>query len=169
MAVDPSWGGGDFCAAPVCFQYGDDLFIQDVLYTDGDKRVSQPEIVALAKKYNVDAITVEATKMTASYADDIDKMLKEAGQRINIMKKPASTKTSKEQRIFDAAPDIRERMVFREDGNRSKAYVLFMQNVYSFTMNGKNKHDDAPDSLAAAIQMAFFAKVNTAEIIRRPF
>ena len=60
-------------------------------------------------------------------------------------------------------------MVFREDGNRSKAYVLFMQNVYSFTMNGKNKHDDAPDSLAAAIQMAFFAKVNTAEIIRRPF
>lgn len=169
MAVDPSWGGGDFCAAPVCFQYGDDLFVQDVLYTDGDKRVSQPEIVALAKKYNVAAITVEATKMTASYADDIDKMLKEAGQRINIMKKPASTKTSKEQRIFDAAPDIRERMVFREDGNRSKAYVLFMQNVYSFTMNGKNKHDDAPDSLAAAIQMAFFAKVNTAEIIRRPF
>ena len=169
MAVDPSWGGGDFCAAPVCFQYGDDLFIQDVLYTDGDKRVSQPEIVALAKKYNVAAMTVEATKMTASYADDVDKMLKEAGMRINIMKKPASTKTSKEQRIFDAAPDIRERMVFREDGNRSKAYILFMQNVYSFTMNGKNKHDDAPDSLAAAIQMAFFAKVNTAEIIRRPF
>ena len=169
MAVDPSWGGGDFCAAPVCFQYGDDLFVQDVLYTDGDKRTSQPELVALAKKYNVAAMTVEATKMTASYADDVDKMLKEAGHRINIMKKPASTKTSKEQRIFDAAPDIRERMVFREDGNRSKAYVLFMQNVYSFTMNGKNKHDDAPDSLAAAIQMAFFAKTNTAEIIRRPF
>lgn len=168
-AVDPSWGGGDYCAMPVCFQYGDDLFVQDVVYTDGDKRISQPAIVNLVKKYKIAAITVEATKMTAGYADDIDKMCKEAGMRVNIMKKPASTKTSKEQRIFDAAPDIRERMVFRNDGDRSKEYVLFMQNVYSFTMNGKNKHDDAPDSLAAAIQMAFFSKPTTIQVFQNPF
>ena len=169
MAVDPSWGGGDYCAAPVCFQYGDDLYVHDVVYTDGDKRVSQPEIVNLVKKYNVAAMTIEATKMTAGFADDIDKMLKDDGHRINMIKKPASTKQSKEQRIFDAAPDIRERMVFRSDGNRTKEYVMFMQNVYSFTMNGKNQHDDAPDSLAMAINMAFFAKANTVEIYKRTF
>ena len=169
MAVDPSWGGGDFCAAPVCFQYGDDLFIQDVVYTDGDKRISQPKIVQFVQKHNVAAMTVEATKMTAGFADDIDKMLRDAGNRINIIKKPASTKTSKEQRIFDAAPDIRERMVFRSDGARSKEYVMFMQNVYSFTMTGKNKHDDAPDSLAAAINMAFFSKPTTIEVFTNPF
>lgn len=168
-AADPSWGGGDFCAMPVCFQYGDDLFVHDVVYTDGDKRVSQPEIVNLIKKYKIAAITVEATKMTAGFADDIDKMCKEAGVRVNIMRKPASTKTSKEQRIFDAAPDIRERMVFRSDGNRSKEYVMFMQNVYSFTMTGKNAHDDAPDSLAASINMAFFSKPNTIEVFQSPF
>ena len=169
MAVDPSWGGGDFCAAPVCFQYGDDLYVHDVLYTDGDKRVSQPEIVSLVKEHNVAAMTIEATKMTASFADDVDKLLKDAGHRINMIKKPASTKQSKEQRIFDAAPDIRERMVFRQDGNRSKEYVMFMQNVYSFTMNGKNQHDDAPDSLAMAINMAFFTKPNVVEVYKRPF
>lgn len=168
-ACDPSWGGGDFCAMPVCFQYGDDLFVHDVVYTDGDKRISQPEIVNLVKKYKIAAITVEATKMTAGFADDIDKMCKEAGIRVNIMRKPASTKTSKEQRIFDAAPDIRERMVFRSDGNRSKEYVLFMQNVYSFTMTGKNQHDDAPDALAAGIQMAFFSKPTTIEVFQSPF
>lgn len=168
-AVDPSWGGGDFCAMPVCFQYGDDLFVHDVVYTDGDKRVSQPEIVNLIKKYNIAAITVEATKMTAGYADDIDKMCKDAGIRVNIMRKPASTKMSKEQRIFDAAPDIRERMVFRSDGNRSKEYVMFMQNVYSFTMTGKVAHDDASDSLAQAVVMAFFSKPNVAEVMHSPF
>lgn len=168
-AVDPSWGGGDFCAMPVCFQYGDDLFVHDVVYTDGDKRISQPEIVNLIKKHKIAAITVEATKMTAGYADDIDKMCKEAGIRVNIMRKPASTKTSKEQRIFDAAPDIRERMVFRSDGNRSKEYVMFMQNVYAFTMTGKVPHDDAPDSLAQAVVMAFFSKPNTVEIFQSPF
>lgn len=168
-ACDPSWGGGDFCALPVCFQYGDDLFVHDVVYTDGDKRISQPEIVNLVKKYSIAAITVEATKMTAGFADDIDKMCKEAGIRVNIMRKPASTKTSKEQRIFDAAPDIRERMIFRSDGNRSKEYVMFMQNVYAFTMTGKVAHDDAPDSLAMCINMAFFSKPNTVEIIQSPF
>ena len=169
MAVDPSWGGGDFCAAPVCYQYGDDLYVHDVVYTDGDKRVSQPEIVKCVKSHNVAAMTVEATKMTASFADDIDKMLKDDGIRLNMIRKPASTKQSKEQRIFDAAPDIRERMVFRSDGNRTKEYVMFMQNVYSFTMSGKNQHDDAPDSLAMAINMAFFSKPNIVEVVKRPF
>ena len=168
-AVDPSWGGGDFCAMPVCYQYGDDLYVQDVVYTDGDKRISQPEIVSMVKKHKIAAMTVEATKMTAGFADDIDSMLKKDGHRINLMKKPASTKTSKEQRIFDAAPDIRERMYFRSDGNRSKEYVLFMQNVYAFTMTGKNKHDDAPDSLAAAINMAFFSKPSVAVPFANPF
>ena len=97
------------------------------------------------------------------------RMLKEAGIRVNLMKKPAPTNKSKEQRIYDYAPDIRERMVFRSDGNRSKDYALFMQNVYSFTMTGKNQHDDAPDSLAGSISMAFFSKPNTVEIFQSPF
>lgn len=169
LALDPAYGGGDFTSGPVCFQYGDDLFVHDVVYTDGDKRISQPEIVNLVKKYKIAAMTVEATKMTAGYADDIDKMCKDAGLRVNIMKKPASTKTSKEQRIFDSAPDIRERMVFRSDGSRSKEYVLFMQNIYSFTMNGKNAHDDGIDSCAIAVKMAFFSRPNTVEVFQSPF
>ena len=106
--------------------------------------------------------------MTADFADDISKMCKKEGLLVNIMRKPASTKVSKEQRVFDSAPDIRERMIFRSDGNRSKEYVMFMQNVYSFTMTGKNQHDDAPDSLAMAIRMAFFSQLNTVEVFRSP-
>ena len=77
------------------------------------------------------------------------------------------TGDGKEQRIFDKAPDIREHMIFLESGKRSKAYELFMQNVFSFSINGKNKNDDAPDSLAMAINMAFFALTNTATITKR--
>lgn len=65
------------------------------------------------------------------------------------------TGTGKEQRIFDKAPEIRERMIFLESGKRSKEYELFMQNVFAFTIVGKNRNDDAPDSLAMAINMAF--------------
>lgn len=169
MGVDPAWGGGDFVAAPVCFQYGNDIYVQDVVYTDEDKRISQPAIVNAVKKYGVQAITFEATKMTASFADDVDKMLRADGIRINIMTRPAPSGNGKEQRIFDKAADIREHMHFIVDGKRSKAYVQFMQNVYSFTMNGRNKHDDAPDSLCIAINMAFFGDAHKVEVMRSPF
>lgn len=168
MAVDPAWGGGDFVASPIIFQYDDKLFVHDVVYDNGDKKVTQPLIVHAAKKYGVQAISIEATKMTKGYADGIDEELKAQGYHLNVMTSTSHfTGNGKEQRIFDKAPDIREHMVFLESGNRSKAYELFMQNVFSFSINGKNKNDDAPDSLAMAVNMAFFSLTNTATIAKR--
>ena len=66
-------------------------------------------------------------------------------------------------------PEIRERMVFLQDGNRSKPYQLFMNNLYAFTVAGKQaKHDDAPDSCAMVCEMAFHSYAR-AEVISRPF
>ena len=169
MAVDPAWGGGDFVAAPVCYQYGTDIFVVDVVYDNRDKKWTQPHIVDVAVKHDIQAMRVEATKMTAEYADGIDDELKKRNKRVNVEKTTKHfTGNGKVQRIFDKAPDIREHMIFLEEGRRSKEYELFMQNVYSFSINGKNKHDDAPDSLAMAINMAFFGS-NKVEILQRLF
>ncbi len=103
--------------------------------------------------YKIKAVRVEANKSTEAYKEGIEQILKEKSIRINMETKAAPSSVSKNQRIFDKAPDIREMMVFRESGKRSKPYDLFMQNVFSFKMVGRNKHDDAPDSLAMAIDM----------------
>ena len=169
MAVDPAWGGGDFVASPVCYQYGTDIFVADVVYDNRDKKFTQPHIVDTAIAHNVQAIRVEATKMTAEYADGIDEELKARNHRVNVEKTTKHyTGNGKLQRIFDKAPDIREHMVFLEEGHRSKEYEMFMQNVYSFSITGKNKHDDAPDSLAMAINMALFGG-NEVKIMKRMF
>lgn len=169
MAVDPAWGGGDFVSAPVCYQFGEDIYIPDVVYDNRDKKFTQPHIVDTAIKHNVAAIRVEATKMTAEYADGIDEYLRDKGHRLNIEKTTKHyTGKGKEQRIFDKAPNIRENMIFLAEGHRSKEYEMFMQNVYSFSITGKNKHDDAPDSLAMAINMALFGG-NEVKIMKRMF
>ena len=169
MAVDPAWGGGDFVASPVCYQFDKDIYVADVVYDNRDKKMTQPHIIDTAIKHNVQAIRIEATKMTAEYADGIDDELKNRNHRVNVEKTTKHyTGNGKEQRIFDKAPDIREHMIFLEEGKRSKEYELFMQNVYSFSVNGKNKHDDAPDSLAMAINMAFFGG-NEMKILKRMF
>lgn len=153
MAVDPAFGGGDFVAAPICYQYGNDIYVHDVVYDSSDKKITQPMLAKAVQDYGIKAVRVEANKSTEAYKEGIEQILREKGIRINMETKAAPNSVSKNQRIFDKAPDIREMMVFRESGKRSKQYDLFMQNVFSFKMVGKNKHDDAPDSLAMAIDM----------------
>jgi len=167
MAVDPAFGGGDFVAGPVCYQYGDDIYVPAVIYDNSDKRITQPQIASLIERYNITWVQFEANKSIQSFATEVDNLLKEKDIKINITTKPAKNTMSKETRILDKAPEIRERMIFLEDGKRDRQYSLFMQNVFSFKLLGKNKHDDAPDSLAMAMDM--IVKKHSVEIFRRPF
>lgn len=167
MAVDPAFGGGDFVASPVCFQYGDDIYVHDVVYDSGDKRITQPLLAQAVTKYNVAAMQIEANKSTEAYKDGVQDELKKQNRRINLTTKAAPSDKAKYQRIFDKAPDIRENMIFRESGKRSKAYSLFMQNVFSYKMFAKNKNDDAPDSLAMAMDMVRGSTKRT-QVFKRP-
>lgn len=167
MAVDPAFGGGDFVASPVCFQYGDDIYVHDVVYSSEDKRTTQPLLANMAIKYDVAAMQIEANKSTESYKEGVEEELKKKDYRLNITSKPAPTDKAKYQRIFDKAPDIRENMIFKESGKRSKEYSLFMQNVLSYKMFAKNQHDDAPDSLSMAMNMV--RSNNKAEVFKRLF
>ena len=168
MAVDPAFGGGDFTASPVCYQYADgSIYVADVVYSDGDKRVTQPLIVQKIEEHGVKAVQIEANKSTASYKDEIEEILRKKGVRVNITTRVAPNNTTKEMRIFDKAPEIRE-FYFLEEGKRSKAYSQFMQNVYSFKLTGKNKHDDSVDSLAQAVEMIRYAG-SSISVFRRTF
>lgn len=169
MAVDPAFGGGDFVAAPVCFQYGTDIYVHEVVYDDGDKRVTQPLLANAIVKNNVQAAQFEATKATMAYKEGVEELLKAKRYRLNITTKAAPTDKAKFQRIFDKAPEIRENMIFRESGKRDKAYSLFMQNVFSYTMFKKNAHDDAPDSLTMAMNMVRTMNGSIVEVFHRPF
>lgn len=169
MCVDPAWGGGDFVASPVCYQYGDDVYVVDVVFNNGDKKTTQPEIVYKAKKYDIRAMQIESTKTTASYKEGVEDLFRADQYKCQITTRFVPASKSKEQKIFDKAPDIREHFVFLEDGKRSKEYQMFMQNVFSFKITGKNKHDDAPDSLTMASDFAMFGYTNAIQVFKRPF
>ena len=162
MVVDPAWGGGDFVAAPVCYQYGEELYVPDVVYSNLDKSKTQPLIADMIVKHKVTRLYIEGTKTTSSYGEGVQKILKEKyNYPINIRTSfknamgGAAIGKNKTERIYQCAPEIKERFVFLADGKRVKAYQMFMQNIFSFKIIGKNLHDDAPDSLQMALGYAF--------------
>lgn len=167
LIVDPSFGGGDFLAGVVGYQYGDDVYIPNVIFDNAEKNVTQPKIGERAVRYDVSTIQIEANKSTESYTENIAQYLD--GKKITIRTKAAPTTKGKEQRIFDRAPDIRAHFIFLDDGHRTKEYTMFMQNVFSFKITGKNKHDDAPDVLSMAAEFAFRNTDNRVSVFKRPF
>lgn len=171
MAVDPAWGGGDFVSAPVLVQYGDDLYMPDVVFDDSEKQITEPKVADAIRRNKVAAVKVEGTKMTASYGEDIDQLLRKAGYKVNMQINTSHfTGTGKRNRIFNNAPEIRDHVVFLAEGHRSREYSQFMQNLFSFTVTGKAaKHDDAPDSLAMAVEYARFGGSAKVEALTRPF
>ena len=153
MSIDPSFGGGDFVAAPICYRYGEDVYIVDVVYNNGHKKITVPLIVNAIKKWDIQSVQVEANKSTLGYKDEIEKQLKDVGIHINLTYKPAPTNQGKVDRIWSRAPEMRDCMIFLQPDKREKYYEQFMQNVFSFKTLVLKQHDDAPDSLAQAIDM----------------
>ena len=153
MAVDPAFGGGDFCSAPICYQYENgDVYVVDVVYSNASKRFTQPLLCQRIKQWEVQACQFECTKMTAAFKEAVEDMLHKDGYRCNITYKAAPVAVAKEVRIFDKAPEIKE-FYFLEGTKRTREYDQFMNNVFSFKISGGNRHDDAPDSLAMAVDM----------------
>ena len=168
MAVtDVAWGGGDYLSMPFAYLYDGDVYIHDVIFNDRDKSVTQPIVVGKIKQHMPHQIRMEANNGGSEYADKVDELLRAEGIHVNISSRRAPNTKSKMARMIQYAPEIK-RFHFIDDQHASPEYRMFMKSITTFTVNGGNTHDDAPDSLA---QLVDFIDHSYGEvtIIKRPF
>lgn len=163
---DVAWGGGDFLSMPFAYIYSDgSIYIHSIVYNNKDKNVTQPLVADQIIKNKSEQIRFEANNGGDSYAENIDNELRNRGVRTNITWKKAPTNQSKIGRIMQYAPDIKK-MYFRNDKERGAEYGKFLEDLFRFNQNGKNIHDDAPDSLAQLCDF-WFNGTATVEVIQR--
>lgn len=163
-ACDVALGGEDYLSMPIAYVYEDGrVYIPEVVYDNSEKHVTLPKVCETIYKHGVTNAHFEANAGGEAYAEDVERTLREqydykinvvakyAIQMIDVVGRQANTKTDlrKQQRIFNNAQQIRQ-FYFLEPSIRPLEYRKFMNGLFGFTMNNRNrhKHDDAPDSLA---------------------
>lgn len=169
-ACDVALGGADYLAFAVAYMYENgDIYIPDVIFDNSEKKFTKPKVIDMILMHNVGSAFFESNQGGEGYKDEVDKELREKGYKINLRSEYAPTNKRKTQRIWDKAGSIRD-FYFLDAGCRSIEYRKFMTNLYSFTVSGKNPHEDAADCLAS---LAYFiegtwssAKI---EIPKNPF
>lgn len=147
---DVAWGGGDSLSMPVIYVYGDEWYMHDVVFDNRDKFATKPRVAGKILQHNIKSVRFEANNGGDEYADDINKQIRDCNYSCNITHKKAPTNMSKLIRIEQHAPNIKEiNFIGREF--RNDEYEKFMKEFTRFSFTAKNKHDDAPDSLAMAV------------------
>lgn len=167
MVLDIAWGGGDFTSAPIAYVYGDTVFVHDVVFNNGDKTVTRPEVVGKVIQHKINILRGEANNGGDGYCEFVDSELRKQGYHCSVRSQRAPSGQSKLSRIIQFAPDIKK-FYFLDEKHRSKEYNAFMEQVTMFTQLGKVPHDDAPDSLAMLAD-ELYNGISRIEAVKRPF
>lgn len=164
--VDVAWGGGDSLSTPIIYWFGDTGYVHDWVFSTGDKTVTQPLVCAAYIRNNVARARFEANVGGTEYAEEVDKALREQGYKMSIQSQRASTKSSKMDKIVRWSSDIKTHLVFRSDKGRGEMYDKAMNELCRVSIDAKKQHDDAPDSLAMAMDYRFNG-LSTVQILER--
>lgn len=174
-ANDPAYGGGDYVSMPICYQFGNNYYIVDAVYNNGDKDATIPEVTN-RMMFHLDMfprktaeVHFEETKTTSAYREKCEEIWKKNGYPINATHSAAPTNIAKVDRIKNHAPDIR-RLYFVQMNKQSKEYRKFFHNILTFKYDGKNKNDDGIDSVAQLCDMIYGNKRTAkVEAVVNPF
>lgn len=137
--IDVSDMGKDYTSMAIAVVIGKDLYVVDYLFSRDNTDITIPMAAEKLNKWNVSYVRVESNSMGAMFARQL--------QLITTAKVlQVYNSTNKMTRIIMNAGYIMNSITFvkNEDANSEQ----FIQNVVSFSKEGKNKHDDAPDCLA---------------------
>lgn len=161
--------GDDFAVMPIVYQYGQDFYIADFVCYNGKVEVIEGLIVEGLLKHKVKVCQVESNRGGTLFAQSITEKLRAAGGSTQITTK--WTQSNKETRIIINSTWVKNHCLFRyeSDYRTDKEYRTAMNLLFSYSMAGKNKHDDVPDVMALMAEFCMNIGGAQAEIFNRPW
>ncbi len=143
-AVDTADKGDDDLSAPIERMYGEDHYVVDVVFSKDPVEITEPLIADLIMRNKVEICDIEANNGGSQYARNIRNLIKNRHECSVISETNSS---NKETRILVNSGFIKQNYLFRSDYAPGSDYDRFMRSLCNYMKMGKNKHDDAPDSI----------------------
>lgn len=161
--------GADFCVMPVIYQYGKDYYVADFICDDGKVEVIEERVARKLVEDKVKSCRIESNRGGIIFAQNVQAKVKELGGVTNITTK--WNQTNKETRIQSASGIVKSRFLFLDESEypKRKEYRTAMTQLCSYSMRGKNKHDDVPDAMSMAVDFIMNGSMSVVTIRRRPF
>lgn len=161
--------GTDYCVMPICYQYGNDFYCEDVVCDNSNPEVVEARLVSKLLQHKAQMGQFESNSAGGKIAEKVQKEVKESGGIAKITTK--YTTQGKETKIIVNSPWVKERVLFKDNSiiKKDKEYRRMLNFLCGYTMAGKNKHDDVPDALAMFAEYVQQLEGNKVEVFRRPF
>lgn len=161
--------GSDYAVLPVAYVYGQDYYIADCVCDNGLPNIVDTRLVEILVHNKVKMCRFESNSAGRRTAEKIQSEVKSRGGITSITTK--FTTANKETRIIVASAWVKEHCLFLDSSlyKKQSDYGKMMSMLCSYTVTGKNKHDDVPDSIAMLSEFAQSLSAGKVEIFQRPW
>jgi predicted phage terminase large subunit-like protein len=161
--------GKDYAFMPVAYIYGNDYYIEDCVCSNALPNIVEPLVVNCLLKNKVQMSRFEHNNGGGTFAKNIQREVKERNGITKITTKFSIR--NKETKIIVSAGWVKEHCLFKDNSLYKKKddYGKMIDMLCSYTLMGKNKHDDVPDGMAMLSEYAQSLAGNKVEIFKRPF
>lgn len=162
--------GSDFYFLPCFKQYGNDFYLVDCICNDSADYGMQYERSAnIIIDNNMQQCEFESNNGGTRVAYEVSKLVDKRGGRCNITEK--TTTSNKETKIIVNADWVKKHVLFKDKElyKPKDEYGVMMSWLLSYSVVGKNPHDDVPDGLASFALYVTGGMMAKATAISNPF
>jgi len=161
--------GTDYAFLPVAYVYGTDYYIEDCICDNSLPDVVDVRLVEILLKNKVKMCRFESNSAGRRVAEKIQSDVKSRGGITNITTK--FTTANKETKIIVNSAWVKEHCLFKDESmyHKNSDYGRMINMLCSYTIAGKNKHDDVPDGMAMLAEFAQSMSESKVEVFTRPW
>lgn len=161
--------GADYCVMPIAYQYGNDFYIEEIICDNSNPEIVETRLVEVLLRHKVKLSRFESNSAGGKIAEKVQKEVKSRGGITMITTKYSTT--NKATRIIVDSPFVKEHFLFKDNSiiKNNKEYKRAIGMLCSYTMAGRNAHDDVPDAFSMLSDFIQSFETQTVRVIRRPY
>lgn len=156
--TDTADEGNDYLCSIVAGVLRGEAFILDVYYTKDGMEITEKETASFFVRNNVNKAEVESNNGGKGFARNVKRIIWEEHKTKSVVVKWFHQSKNKMARILTNSAFVMEHVYFPSDWKNK--WPEFYKAITEFQRDGKNKNDDAPDTLTGISEMVNRASIS---------